>query len=72
VKDHDSLRFCVPICRVSHDELKVENGSWQIPLERQGSDTEGRFQLVELYRNVDVKRFLFIRHEEVPYTDVWR
>src|SRR5262249_4673731 len=67
VKDHNSLGFSVPIGCVFYDELKVENGRRQISLERQGSDTEGRLHLVELYRNVDVKRFLCTRHDEVPF-----
>lgn len=41
VKDRKDLGPGVPVGNIFLDEVKVENGSWQISLERQGSDTEG-------------------------------
>jgi hypothetical protein len=57
VKDRNNLGLGVPVGDVVLDELKVENGGWQIPFERQGTDTERHLHFCQRHRNVDVKRF---------------
>jgi len=42
VKDRNNLGLGVPVGDVVLDELKVEDGSRQIPFDRQGTDTERR------------------------------
>src|SRR5258708_37808539 len=67
VKYRNNLRLGAPVGDIVLDELKVENGSRQIPFEHQGADTEGRLHFCQLHRDIDMKRFFGSRHGEVPF-----
>jgi hypothetical protein len=55
MKDGDDFGVGVPAGRVIPDKLKVEDRSGQIPLERQGGNTEHHLHVRQLHRDIDVK-----------------
>jgi len=55
MKDSDDFSVGVPAGSVIPDKLKVEDRSGQIPLERQGGNTEHYLHVRQLHRDIDVK-----------------
>jgi hypothetical protein len=57
MKRRYDLSLGVPIVDVLGDELKMKDGGREIAFERQGKEAEGRLQVRQRHRDIDMKRF---------------